>query len=254
MSKRKRSNSDSVSKKKFRPQGMTIVKTGGTTREFVPRSLGNPLAITERKYFDSELDGSAIGSSTTTWAGREQDPATLNTLFAPITGDDFNHRTGRKVQVIAIKIKGYVNIPAQADQTAADQPYLARIILVQDRQTNAGQLNAEDVISSGGTNQAINMFQNPAFFGRFRVLQDKFIAFSPPTMTYDGTNVEQAGMIRNFKFNIKFRKPVVMHFNSTNGGTVADIVDNSFHIIANAQSSQLAGTLNYKCRTTFIDI
>lgn len=233
---------------------MVIIKTGGNTRSFVPRSLGTPLAITERKYYDSENTGTAIAASSTTWAGGELDPATLNTLFCPVQGDDFNQRNGRKVQVLSIKLRGYVQCVKQADQTGADNAALCRIILVQDRQTNAAQLNAEDVIGSGGANVAHAMYQNPAFFGRFRVLKDKNIAMQNPSNTYDGTNVEVNGLIRHFKMNIKFRKPVEVHFNSTNGQTVADIVDNSFHIIANSTNGDLAATLFYKCRTTFIDI
>lgn len=233
---------------------MTIVKTGGTTRQFVPRSLGNPMAITERKYFDSEVSQGTVLSSTSSWAGMEFDPVTLNTLFAPVTGDDFNNRTGRKVQVIAIKIKGYISAAAQANQAAGDNAANIRIILVQDQQTNGAQLNSEDVITSGAASSAINMFQNPAFFGRFRVLKDKNLFLQSPSMTYDGTNIEQAGVVKAFKMQVKFQKPVVVHFNSTNGGTVADIVDNSFHIIMNSTSIQLAPELFYKCRTTFIDI
>jgi len=232
---------------------MTIVKVGGNTRTFVPRSLGNPLAITERKYFDSENTGTAIAASSTTWAGGELDPA-ANTLFSPTQGDEYNTRDGRKVQVLALKIRGYVQCVKQADQTGADNANLCRIILVQDRQTNGAQLNAEDVITSGGANVAHAMFQNPAFFGRFRVLKDKTIAMQDPSNTFDGTNVEVNGLIRHFKMNIKFRKPVIVHYNSGNAGTVADIVDNSFHIIGNTTNGDLASTLFYKCRTTFVDV
>lgn len=233
---------------------MTIVKTGGNSRTFVPRSLGTPLAVTERKYFDSENTGTAIAVSGTTWAGGELDPTTLNTLFCPTQGDDYNNRSGRKIQVLAIKMRGYLQCVKQADQTGGDNPLLARIILVQDRQTNAAQLNAEDVILSGGANVAHSMFQNPAFFGRFRVLKDKTIVLQNPNSTYDGTNLEVNGITKPFKMNIKFRKPVVMHFNSTNGGSVADIVDNSFHMIGNASNGDLAVSILYKCRTTFIDV
>jgi len=189
-------------RKRRRQGGMTITRSAGTQRIFVPRSLGTPLAITERKYFDSELSAGTGVTNASSWAGTEFDPTTLNTLFVPVTGDDFNNRTGRKVQVLAIKIRGHINIPAQADQTAEDNGAFMRLILVQDRQTNAAQLNAEDVINSGGANVAINMFQNPAFFGRFRVLKDKNIALNTLAAVYDGTNIEQPGIValqRRFK-------------------------------------------------------
>jgi len=252
MSKRRR-------QEEFRPRkkqktGMTIVKTGGNSRTFVPRSLGNPLAITERKYFDAELSGGVLVASATSWANAEFDPATLNTLFAPTPGDDFNNRTGRKVQVLSIKIRGHIQVLSQTNQTAEDNATYLRMCLVQDRQTNATQLNAEDVINSGAASVAVNMFQNPAFFGRFRVIKDKTMVLSNPASSFDGTNIEQNGLVKPFKLSIKFKKPVVVHFNSSTGGTVADCVDNSFHLIALCSSVELAPTINYKVRTTFIDV
>lgn len=235
---------------------MVSAKRATASMLFVPRSLGNPRAITERKYFDSQCTIS-IPATTTNFASAEADPTTLNTLFAPTQGDDFNQRTGRKVQVLSIKIMGHINVSAQADQTAADNSSLIRLLLVQDKQTNATQLNSEDVLTSGDGSLAVNYFQNPAFFGRFRVLKDKRIVIGNPSMSFDGTNIEQAGLIRPFKMSIKFRKPVVVHYNSTNGGTVADIVDNSFHVLAgtnNAGAGTLTPQLNYKVRTTFIDV
>lgn len=225
-----------------------------TQPKFVTQARLTQAIISERKYFDSEVSAVALVVNATGWAGTEFDPTTLNTLFAPTTGDDFNNRTGRKVQVLSLKIRGHINVPAQADQTAADNGLYIRMLLVQDKQTNSAQLNAEDVINSGAANVAMNMFQNPAFFGRFRVIKDKTIQINNMNMSFDGTNIEQAGFTRAFKMNIKFQKPVIVHFNATNGGTVADIIDNSFHIIANSTSIQLAPTINYKCRTTFIDV
>lgn len=222
---------------------------------FVARSFGNPRAITERKYFDSEKDYTAIAAGSTSWAGGEYDP-TANSLFNPALGDDFNNRTGRKVQVLGINIRGAVHVPPQTNQTATDYASTVRILLVQDKQTNAAQLNAEDVINSASATAgtAVYMFSNPAFFGRFKILKDKQITIQNPNLSWDGTNMEQCGLERPFHIRIKFKKPVVVHYNSTNGGTVADIIDNSFHIIAQTSYAALVPYIVYKCRTTFLDM
>lgn len=220
----------------------------------VPRSFGNPRAITERKYFDAEVNGTSLAALTASFASAELDPATLNTLFAPTQGNDYLNREGRKVQILSIKVRGEIRCPAQTDQTATDAASNIRLLLVHDKQTNAAQLNSEDVITSGAGNVAIQMFQNPAFFGRFRVLKDKMITIQNPTVSYDGTNLEQSGLTRNFKMTVKFKKPVIVHFNATNGGTVADIVDNSFHIIGGTTSTGLAPAIYYKVRTVFVDV
>lgn len=218
----------------------------------LPKLPARPQAITERKYFDSEKDGLTVPTVTTTWAGAEFDPGTLNTLFAPVTGDDISNRSGRKVQVIALKLRIRYELGAQTNQTVADQMPLFRIILVQDCQSNSAQLNAEDVISSGTGLMATEMFQNTSFFGRFKVLKDKTFRVQMPPIAYDGTNIEQGGGSYQFKWFLKFKTPIDVHFNGTNGGTIADIVDNSFHIIAGQTVAGMI-TAGYKCRVVFLD-
>lgn len=222
-------------------------------RMFVARSFGTPLAVTERKYYDKEYASPIVGT-TTSWAGCEADPATQLCLIAPTQGDDFNNRQGRKIHVLAIKLRGQINCAPQANQTAGEFSSIVRVCLVQDKQTNTAQLNAEDVISSGAASSALHMFQNPAFFGRFKVLKDKMYTLQNPAISWDGTNIEQNGLDRSFKMTIKFKKPVIVHFNATNGGTIADIVDNSFHVICNTNSTGLVPNLIYKSRVVFVDI
>lgn len=238
------------------PVNVAFPGPGRQQQYFVPRSFGNPRAITERKYYTASRNGLALTDLTTNddWTGTEADIATTNCLFAPVTGDDFNNRDGRKVQVIAIKIRGFVEADAQTNQTTADQSCMIRMLLLVDKQTNATQFNGEDVLSGQTNTRCINAFQNPAFFGRFKVLKDKQFILQNPSMTFDGTNVEQSGVRRMFKITHKFRKPMVVHFNATNGGTVADIIDNSFHIMAGYDQGGLNPSLTYTVRTTFIDV
>jgi len=206
----------------------------------------------EMKYFDTVLTAGALPASTN-WTGTEFDPATILTLFAPTVGAGVNQRIGKSAKVLSIKIKGYINIASQADQTATDAAVMVRVLLYQDLQTNAAQAQGEQVMdgSAASAFQMINSFQNIDNFGRFRVLKDKRIILDNYAVTYDGTNIEQSGMIRQFKFTHKFKKPVVVRFNATNGGTIADIVDNSWHVIATSNTGGPAPTISYSCRVNF---
>jgi len=201
----------------------------------------------EMKYFDTEKDGTALPASNE-WTGTEFD-LTANSLFTPVVGAGVNQRIGKEAKVLKIRINGLIVAPSQADQVAADSSSLCRVMLVQDTQTNAAQMQGENLMTSGTTDTiGINTFQNIDNFGRFRVLGDKFISLQNPNMSYDGTNVEQAGLIKRFKFVYKFKNPVKVRFNNTNGGTIADIVDNSFHIIANSHNISLAPQISYYSR------
>ena len=205
------------------------------------------------KYFDTELALTALTASTD-WTGTEFDPTTFNTLFVPVVGAGINQRIGKGAKVYKIKIRGSIVCASQVDQTSADSGTQIRLLLVQDKQTNATQAQGEQVMTdptAASAAVAVNSFQNIDNFGRFRVLKDKTIILDNSNLSWDGTNMEQAGQVRTFKINIRFKVPVSVRFNATNGGTVADIVDNSFHIIANASSTGLAPNITYQSRVCF---
>jgi len=212
----------------------------------------------EMKYFDSLLTITAIGASTN-WTNTEYDPnvvpvANMNTLFAPTQGAGINQRIGKACKVHKIKIHGEIQCPAQTNQIVTDAASTIRLSLVQDMQTNSTQAQGEQVFTAPTTataTLATEAFQNIDNFGRFKVLKDKFFMFQNPSVTWDGTNIEQSGMVKRFKWSINFRKPVEVRFNATNGGTIADIVDNSWHILANNSSTDLTPFLVYQCRVCY---
>lgn len=224
----------------------------------VQRSLRTyPTAVGgETKYFDAEKTATAVAASAD-WTGTEYDPGTLNTLFAPVKGTGINQRVGRGVQVIKIRIRGMIYTSAQVDQTAADAASYIRLALVQDTQTNGAQAQGEQIFQDPTAASAFNAacaFQSLDNLGRFKVLKDKILTIQNPNISYDGTNMEQQGLVRPFKMNCVFKSPVVVHFNETNGGTVADIVDNSWHVVANTSNAIQAPTIVYQARVYYKDI
>jgi len=205
----------------------------------------------EMKYFTTELAATAI-PSVAAWTGTEFDPTTFNTLCVPIVGAAINERIGKQIKILKIKVNGLITVAPQADATATDAGTKIRLILYQDKQTNSAQAQGEQVMTpSTNASNAPNVFQNIDNFGRFQVLKDKTILMDSPSISYDGTNIEQSGLVRNFKFSIKFKEPVAVRFNATNGGSVADIVDNSFHIIANSSSASLVAGIQYVSRVCY---
>jgi len=207
----------------------------------------------ENHYFDTERTITAIASNAASWTGTEYDPNTsaMLCLFAPQEGDAINTRSGRKVFVKKITISGQIIIPAQSAASSADAASLVRVIVYMDKQTNIAQSQGEDVIGSGAASDAIHMFQNNNNFGRFKVFKDEFFVLENPNLNGSATaaSIEQQGMTTNFKWVIK--PNVWVNYNQTNGGTVADVIDNSFHLIANNTVTALAPYLNYKVRTVF---
>lgn len=220
----------------------------------VPRTRG-VYSRGEMKYFDTERSSTAL-TAAAAWAGTEFPPnvGTPTTLCVPTVGAAINQRIGRGIFVYKIKVRGQINVANLTNQTAGLSAANVRLLLVQDMQTNAAQAQGEDIMTAptGATALlAVGSYQSLANFGRFKVLKDKTIMLQNPNAAFDGTNIEVFGIQKPFKFNIRFRKPVCVRFNATNGGTIADIVDNSWCIYANCSNIGLAPTITYQARVCY---
>ena len=86
---------------------------------------------------------------------------------------------------------------------------------------------------------------------RFKVIKTQEFIFDNPSITYDGTNVEQSGLIQHFRWVIPM--DIEQQFISATNVQVSNIQDNSFHVIGYASSTALAPTLQYNCRKKFVD-
>lgn len=220
-------------------------------KQYVARTPGGAI-VADNHYFDTERTVTNVAVNTASWTGTEYDPNTsaMLCLFAPVTGDDIFNRQGRKVFVKTIRIYGTLTIAAAANGAAGFTPINVRIIVYQDKQTNIAQSQGEDVISSGAASDAIHMMMNASNFGRFRILKDKmYVLNKNPVIAGLTTAFVSNGDQVHFKYDIPVKEWV--NYNATNAGTVADVVDNSFHLIANASGASQTVTITYKVRTVF---
>ncbi len=230
-----------------RSQGI-LARPGYTT---VPRTRGWAGNIGEMKYFDSGLSSISVTASTD-WTGTEHDPAGIGTLFVPQQGSGIDQRIGQGCDIHKIKLRGHISSVPQTGEITGDSASIVRIILYQDMQTNAAQSQGEQLMQSAGTAaRNVHSYQNVDNFGRFRVLKDRKFVLDPNDITWNGTNLTQQGTTRNWRMNCNFRTPLRVRFNAVNGGTVADIVDNSFHIIAITSNTGLDPGITYQCRVSY---
>ena len=201
----------------------------------------------EMKYFDSAVNDAGI-PNTATWVGGVIDPPTFNTLCCPVVGAAFNQRIGKEINVIKIKIHGKVLFNPVSASAAPVTPTVIRLGLFQDLQTNATQATGQQLMTPTATvGQAPLTFQNIDNFGRFRVLKDKVMKLEDPNLVGTDTVMDTNGVVKHFKWTVKFRIPVKIRFNQVNGGTIADIIDNSFHLYANSD-----GLSSGYCRLTYL--
>jgi len=233
----------------------------------VARSRG--AAVTgEMKYFDCERVGTALVVPTTSWLPTTiMDPSsTINLgdtavpnpacLFVPKATASLNGRIGRKVLVHSIKVRGYLKCPTISGEADLVEPTHVRLLLVLDMQTNASQMLPSAVLNGGSeVNTTINSYMNPNNFGRFRILKDlKFnFASSAAANNNAATTITMMQPMKNWKMSHKFKTPLLVDFNATNGGTVADIIDNSFHIMTGASDISINPFIAYYSRVSYTD-
>ena len=210
--------------------------------------------LSERKYFDNRVSGHSVAITNSSFAGAEADPTLggINTLFAPTQGNDISNREGRSCFVFEITIKGVIEVAAQTAQSATDQQQTIRLILCMDKQTNGVQMNSEDLIESTAGAPGTFQFTNTKNFGRFSILKDKIMGLGPFPIASNGAGqLYQGGISKYFKLKYIFKNPVRVNFNATNGGTVADIVDNSFHLLCGRDNADTPVNLDYQVRVAF---
>lgn len=208
--------------------------------------------MAETHYLDTQRSLTTITPNAASWTGCEYDPDTVPELclFAPVLGDDISNRTGRKVYAKNIRITGHLLAAAGTGGAVAEQPCQVRLVVYQDKQTNGAQSQAEDLLSSGDATNALDMFQNASNFGRFKVWADEtFLVGVNPALAGLTSAFVSNGSVVPFKFNIPVNTWI--NYRNTVTGTVTDVVDNSFHLIANVEGSTQTCSIVYKVRTSF---
>lgn len=230
-------------------------------RQGIPATL---MPSSEMKYFDSSENSRDVNQVTSqAWGTAHRldpidpnGPVSRQCLFWPQLGNDINSRIGKKISVLKITVRGSLQIIANTATGNLDNNPMARLLLVLNQQTNGIAMEPGELLLTGSSVGSSNLFafQNVNFLGKHRILKDKY--YRLPTVDYQlvGANVQNSGTIVNFKLSHRFRKPLVVTFNSGQNQTVADIVSNSVHLIGACNNGDLVMQASYKCRTYYKDM
>lgn len=214
------------------------------------RRYNYPSLTAEPKFYDTKLSATAVPSNNTL-ANLSINPSASSLISTPVVGDSESNRDGKKIIITQVEIKGVIHKAAQANQTACDNGEHAWIALVLDTQTNATACASTDVfkaINTGADTEYCQPFRNLLLGGRFRILKMRKFTFNNAACSWDGTNMEQSGFCRPFKLYKKMRLPV--NFNSGTTADVANVTDNSLHVMAWCSLAQC--NIGYQARIRFI--
>jgi len=224
----------------------------------------------EPHYSDSYTHGATL-ASTDAWDGNMmKDPlstydlgngviATPLNLCSPTVGSNIDQRIGRAIKICKVWLRCQLELLADSD-SASPPGQTVRVQLVLDKLTNGAQMNPAalnlDAANVGHVFATLASFTNPNGFGRFEILCDRIVPMNYPTLTVATSPTRiAAGITKYFDMEYEFPEGLVVHFNSTAGGTVTSIIDNSLHVVA-AQTDTSNWSLHfaYAARVQFYDL
>lgn len=144
-------------------------------------------------------------------------------------------RIARGVHMVGMELRAYVTTPEAATEQSG------RVIIVYDRQPNGAALAITDVINTS-TTIGVRQYDNEK---RFEVLYDNVY-----TIQEHGAEFKQP------HFEIYLPLNHIVHYNSGNAGSVADIVSGSLYIISVgnvAAAPADTGTYSFRYCLRYID-
>lgn len=246
----RRSNYGSPAKRYKRQ--VTAVRRRNSGRAIRNVQSGGFLGV-ETKFYDTALTATAIVAPTGC-AGGELDPSVTSMISTPVQGDGEQNRDGKKIACKSIHIDGCINWPVDSSDTSASGGSSIYIALVLDTQSNAAQMNSEDCFKNTSATAALaaSPQRNLLFGPRFKVLKKKVFSFMPPGVWKAGANdFIQSGKNMPFSWHVSL-KNMIINFNGGTTASIANVTDNSLHIIAYCNDIQSLPTLAYNARLRFV--
>lgn len=224
-------------------------QTSRSSRRTAARLAAAALGV-EKKFYDTSFTEAALSVATDSTGG-EYDPSATSMISTPAQGDGATNRDGKQIVAKYVEIKGFVRVPRLINQTAAATPYTAMLALVLDTQTNAAQAQSEQVFTNpaAAAGTAPDCLRNLEYGARFRILKQQHFTFPPLPSTYDGTNVEQAGYQKDFTWYVPLGD-LKINFNSGTTASIANVIDNSLHMMGFGNSADIS--LSYNARLRFL--
>lgn len=231
---------------------------GGRNVALTNARTGGLLGI-ETKFLDVAFSNVAITGTSTDGSGGEIQPTSGCTgcFSAPAQGDTSSSREGKKIVIKSALVQGSIFIEKQAAQSTADNIPDLFICIVQDTQTNGVTVNSEDVFKNivGASIGSTQPFRNMSNTSRFKVLKqwkwNRQVSLPITNDTGATGGVIQEGI--SIPFDISWKG--VMPVNFTVGSTTADVanvVDNSLHLIAFASDASFVPLIYAGSRIRFV--
>lgn len=228
------------------------------------RALANAVTLgfmgIEKKFLDTARTQVAVAGAVALTGGVYDPSATsgsgggtggcVGCLSCPAQGDTEQSRDGKRIVIDSLIIKGNLNYNASASQ-AVSEAQRVFFAVVLDTQTNGAQLTSDQVFKNltADASTVCQPLKNLLFGGRFRILKSQTFDLTPVGTFGAGTGAHY-GTQRDFDWYIPFKGGLPINMNAGTTADVANVIDNSIHVIAFANVGA-AVELAYNARIRF---
>jgi len=229
-------------KKSFKAAKMAAV------RQIANATTAGFLGI-EKKFLDVYKSDTAIAVNANLTSGVYSPTAgCTGCLSCPAQGDTEQSRDGKRIVIDALIVKGHVVLEPQS--TAADfgatKVFVAAVL---DTQTNGATCASELVFknTAAQASSVVDPLKNLLSGNRFRILKSQVFDLSPA----DSMNSKTEGIQRVIDWYIPFKGGLPVNLNAGTTADVANVIDNSLHIIAFNTNAVQIPKLGYNARIRF---
>lgn len=206
----------------------------------------------EKKFFDTSLAPTSVVAPIDC-SGGEMDPSTTLMISTPAQGDTEQSRDGKRIIIKSVNVKGVIRNGAVELFASPHNAQNVFVALVLDTQTNGAEFNSEDVFKnlSGDATIGVMPTRNLLFANRFKVLKSEVFDLTPNTLSHVAADAFAFnGIAKEFDWYFPMDLPV--NFNAGTTSSIANVIDNSLHMVAFASSTQGAIGMGYNARIRFM--
>lgn len=226
-------------------------------------NIGNSIPP-ERKYLDCHNGAGTLAVAGTSnarndWTTCESQPSSgcVGCLSAPAIGDAATNRDGKHIIIKSFQIHGSVSWGSGATAgNNANSTCNVHLALVLNKSTLGATIDSENFYTSANDTLVLRAvpFRNINRGKQFRLLKSWNMHSGSRNMAYQGLAqlVIQSGTNHTFSAYLKMHLPV--NFNAGTSADVANVTDNSIHLIWNSDPNLAsdAPTVTYQTRMRFI--
>lgn len=206
----------------------------------------------EKKFLDTTKTDTPV-AGIVGLTGGEYDPSggCTGCLSCPAQGDTEQSRDGKRIVVDSVILKGHVRLNENAGAAQLDSLKVF-VAVILDTQTNGSQLNSEDVFKnlSAQITSVVEPMKNLLFGNRFRILKSQVFDLTPSGLSTAGGTSAWCGVQREFDWYIPFKGGLPVNLNAGTTADVANVIDNSIHVVAFATINATA-EIGYNARIRF---